>query len=169
MPTPSRSPGNIRGTSPPDIRYSREPSDVMSELVADFFRHSTYSSQKLLCRNLAHVCGVCKEGYASIHGDGRKTAAIRSDPASSVRLWTCSAIPHSLREQSQHAAMDRQTIARGKYHTKEVGRSVCPGVFRLSVDDAPRHAVAIMGQAPLSAVQEPNFTTKPNGDSLCSD
>jgi hypothetical protein len=168
MPTLSGSTGNIRGAPPPDIRSSREPSDVMSELVAEFFRSSACSSEALLCRSVAHARSDSQEDYASIQGDHLRTAPIRGvscivDSVVNERVecnLTAGAIKH---------ADDRQMIARGTDNLNVVAHSACPNVLRLSADSRPKRAVAFKRRPSLSVVQEPDGTMESNGDALCSD
>jgi hypothetical protein len=77
MPTLSGLTSNIRGVPPPDIQSNREPSEVMSELVAEFIRQSAYSEQALLYRSLAHTRNDPQQDYASLQGEGLKTAPVR--------------------------------------------------------------------------------------------
>ena len=169
MPTLSGSTCYIRGAPPPDIRSSRKPSDVMSELVAEFFRSSACSSEALLCLSLAHARSDSQDDYAFIQGDGLKTAPIRGvscivDSVVNERVecnFTAGAI--------KHAKIDRQMIARGTDDLNVVGHSARPDVLRLSANSRPKRAVAFMRGPSLSVVQEPDGTIESNGDALCSD
>lgn len=162
MPPLSGSTGNIRSNRD-------EPLEVMSKLVAEFFRQSANSGQALLCRSLAHSRSDPQQDCASLQGDGPKTAPIAGiscivDSVSNVLVepnFTAGAI--------KRAEMDRPAIARGEYDLYVVDHSVRPDILKLSVDSRPKRAVAFKGRPPLSVVQEPDVTTEPNEDAQCSD
>jgi hypothetical protein len=134
MPTLSGSTGNIRGAPPPDIRSSREPSDVMSELVAEFFRGSACSSEALLCRSTADAPSDSREDYASIQRDGLNTAPIRRVPCIVDSVVNERVECNFTAGAIKHAEIVRQMIARGRYDLNVVGHSARPDVLRLSAD-----------------------------------
>jgi hypothetical protein len=170
MPKLSEMNGNIRGAPPPDTGSTHdEPSKVMSDLVAGFFRRSAFSNQALLCRSLAHAPCDPQEGYASIQGDDPKTAPIPGVSCiadSGINVF----VESNFAERAiKRGGVYRQMIARAHINLNVMGHPASADVLRLPVNSRPDHALTFKERPPLSVVQEPDGTTEPNGDALCSD